>query len=218
MQAQCITVGSYRTNSYIIHENRQAWIIDPGFDGKYIAQQIREKHLVVSAILLTHAHWDHLLGLPELIEEFGPLPIMIHPEEAYFLGVSGGRLLKKYATAIDPMWNTLPAAYWEKIPEATHPVADGEILPSCNLQVLYTPGHTPGSIAYYHQEAGMLFSGDTLFAQSVGRTDLPNSLPEQIILSIREKLLVLPEDTQVFPGHGRMTTIGAEKRRNPWLI
>jgi glyoxylase-like metal-dependent hydrolase (beta-lactamase superfamily II) len=218
MQTLRIPVGPYQTNCYILYDHHEAWIIDPGFDGRSIAQQIKAKHLSIVAVLLTHAHWDHILGLPELIEAFGPLPVLIHPEEAAFLGPKGGRLLRQLATTIDPTWQSLPQAFWESIPEATHHLADKEMLPSCNLEVLYTPGHTSGSISFYQKEDSILFSGDTLFAESVGRTDLPNSLPDQIIPSIRNKLLVLPEETQVFPGHGSMTTIGREKRRNPWLI
>ena len=106
---------------------------------------------------------------------------------------------------------------WEAIPSPTRLLSDGDVITEAGLCVLHTPGHSPGSIAFYHKEDNLLFSGDTLFAGTIGRTDLPNSQPELIIDGIQKQFLTLADDTLVYPGHGPSTTIGREKKLNPWL-
>ncbi len=216
MIVSTLRLGPYQTNCYILHNSRYAWIIDPGFDGQRIAQEIEALGLTPKAILLTHSHWDHTLGIPGLLEAYTSLPVMIHATEAPFLGAEGGRLLRKFALSLDPSMANIPISVWESLPEPTRLLADGEMIEECSLTVLHTPGHSPGSISLYQESSNILFSGDTLFAQSIGRTDLPNSLPEAIIPSIRTRLLTLPKQTVVYPGHGPVTTIEREKR-NPWL-
>ena len=209
-------LGDYRTNCYLIHDTKKAWIIDPGFDGARVARKLQSLQLEPQAIYLTHTHWDHVLGLPGLVEVYGSLPLMVHPTEASFLGHRGGKILRDFALAIDPRQAHIPQSLWESIPEATHLYEDNEILEESGLRVIHTPGHSPGSVSLYHEGDGILFSGDTLFMQSIGRTDLPNSTPEAIFSSITDRLFVLPDDTRVYPGHGPATTIGKEKT-NPWF-
>lgn len=216
MPVSTLRLGPYQTNCYILQERQNAWIIDPGFDGHLIAKQIMDQNLTPKAVVLTHSHWDHVLGIPGLIEAFGTLPVMIHKDEAQFLGADGGRTLRAFALSIDPGMAKIPRSVWESLPEPTRLLSDGDLIEACSLAVLHTPGHSPGSISLYQESTHTLFSGDTLFAQSIGRTDLPNSLPEAIIGAIRTRLLTLPEQTIVYPGHGPTTTIGAE-RENPWL-
>ena len=218
MQVRTLPVGPYRTNCYIFHTAHEAWIIDPGYEGNRIAQVINSLHLEPKSILLTHSHWDHLLGIPELFDHFGELPVMIHPDEAMFLGSEGSRLLRNLAISLDPSQRQVPPSWWDRIPEPTHLFKDGEVLSGCDLSVIHTPGHSPGSVSLYHEADSILFSGDTLFAQAIGRTDLMNSLPEVIIPSITERLLTLPPDTIVYPGHGPDTTIEKETKLNPWLM
>lgn len=217
MLVKTLKLGPYQTNCYLLHDQNSVWVIDPAFAGGTILQHIRAMKLNMKAVILTHSHWDHLMGLPELATAFPDASIFIHTLEAHFLGKEGGRRLRQLAISIDPSQARVAESFWESLPEPTHTMEGGEILPGCALQVLHTPGHTAGSVSLYRAEDNLLFSGDTLFAGSVGRTDLPNSDPYAMIPAIKSKLLTLPEETIVYPGHGPATTIGKEMT-NPWLV
>ena len=186
-----------------------AVIVDPGFcrpeerDALYACVE-REK-LQPEAILLTHTHFDHVLGAAECAARFG-IPAYLHPDDR--------ARLQEYAAMAAPF--QIPAA------ETDFPVrdvADGETLALAGMafEVIHTPGHTPGGVCYYCRAAGDLFSGDTLFAGSIGRSDLPGGDYDREIVSIMEKLMPLPGETRVHPGHGGDTTIGAERAGNPVL-
>ena len=186
-----------------------AVILDPGFstpeerDALYACVE-REK-LQPEAILLTHAHFDHIVGVAECAAHFS-IPVYLHPEDRACLPV--------FAPMIDAF--RLPR------PDISFPVreiADGEVLKLAGMEfeVIHTPGHTPGGVCYYSRATGDLFSGDTLFAGSIGRSDLPCGDYDREIVSIMEKLLPLPGDTRVHPGHGSDTTIAAERTGNPFL-
>jgi hydroxyacylglutathione hydrolase len=214
---ESLVVGPIRTNCYLMHDGKHAWIIDPGFDGQRIASIITKHRLQPEAVFLTHSHWDHVMGLPDLLAVFPKLSILIHPSDSHLLGKEGGRKSIRAIQYFDPSLAQKCRDILERLPEATNFLLDGQILEDCGLKVLHTPGHTPGSVSLYQENAGSLFSGDTLFAGTIGRTDLPGSDPDAIIPGILTKLLVLPNQTKVFPGHGRTSTIGNEKRQNPWL-
>lgn len=216
MVVETLTLGPYQTNCYLLHDHNSVWVIDPAFAGGTILQRIQAKKLHVEAVILTHSHWDHLMGLPELVAAHPEVAIYVHPHEAQFLGKEGGRRLRKLAISIDPSQARFPLSFWESLPEPTHFLQEGETIPGCSLQVLHTPGHTAGSVSLYLFGDDILFSGDTLFAGSIGRTDLPNSDPQAIIPGIKTKLLTLPKKTIVYPGHGPATTIEKEMS-NPWL-
>ncbi len=217
MHIESIVVGPIRTNCYLLHAGKHVWIIDPGFDGQRLASIIKKNGLLPEAVLLTHSHWDHVMGLPDLLTAFPKLPILIHPSDSHLLGKEGGRKSIRAIQYFDPSHAQACRDILERLPEATDFLHDGQIIEGCGLQVLHTPGHTPGSVSLYQEDADTLFSGDTLFAGAIGRTDLPGSDPHAIIPGIIEKLLVLPDQTKVFPGHGKTSTIGNEKRQNPWL-
>lgn len=217
MEVQTVRLGPYRTNCHILHDRQNAWIIDPGFDGGLLAARIKAQGWEVRAVLLTHSHWDHVLGIPGLREVFPELPIYLHEADQRFLGKAGSAQLRQLAFSIDPSQRSIPADLWESLPEATHLLEDGMNVEGCELLVLHTPGHTPGSVCLYRETDALLFSGDTLFAGSIGRTDLPGSNPDSIVPAIQQRLLVLPEPTVVYPGHGPATTIGKQIRQNPWL-
>ncbi len=217
MLVETLTLGPYQTNCYLLHDQKSVWVIDPAFAGETILHHIKAKKLHVEAVILTHSHWDHLMGLPELVAAFPEMSIYIHPQEAHFLGKEGGRRLRQLAISIDPSQARVSQSFWESLPEPTYTFEDGEIIPGCDLQVLHTPGHTAGSVSLYRAADNLLFSGDTLFAGSIGRTDLPTSNPSAIVPAIKSKLLTLPEHTTVYPGHGPATTIGKEMT-NPWLV
>lgn len=208
MEIKRLVLGMLRTNCYIAYseETKKAVIIDPAAEPKKIMDVLSELALMPEAVLLTHGHFDHMLAADALRKEYH-IPVCLHAEDAELLS--------------DPQKNcsaTFFAAPYKITAEEQF--SDGQVLTYLGgeLKVIATPGHTAGCCCYYAEKEGVLFSGDTLFCGSVGRTDLPTAKPAQLLVSIREKLLVLPEDTLVLPGHGEETTIGAEKRYNPYIM
>ena len=200
MERLTIQVGGFEVNCSILSENGKAWIVDPGQEPKRIIDTLAKKGLEPAAILLTHAHFDHISAIPGLLEKFPDLPVYVHQKDAPMFG--------------HPL-NQLPPEY----PSFAKPknLANLNSLDSLEgLEILETPGHTPGGVCYHFPAAKLLLSGDTLFAGSVGRTDLPGGDMATLMDSL-QKLTALPDDTLVIPGHGPHTTIAAEKRGNPFL-
>ncbi|MGI6432972.1 MAG: MBL fold metallo-hydrolase [Sphaerochaetaceae bacterium] len=214
MVVERFALGPYQANCYAFHNTKEVWLIDPGFSGHQLASYIKSKGWVPVAILLTHSHWDHVLGIGELLQAYPDLPVGIHTDEKPYLD---GKQMRKMALRFDPSLQSLDEQLWIDVPQPTMLLNDKQLIPGCNLTVLHTPGHSKGSVAYWAQKEGLLFSGDTLFASSIGRTDLPGGDSEAIITSIKTKLMTLDEATIVYPGHGESTTIGFEKTNNPWL-
>lgn len=199
-------VGPFATNCYVVadSETRDAVIIDPGDNHSIIAETVHAEGFLVRAIINTHGHADHTAGNGALHNEFG-CPILIHELDAPLLTNPELSLsaLAGYTTLIGP--------------PASQVLVDGDQISVGQFvfRVVHTPGHTWGSICLI--SGGLLFAGDTLFAGSVGRTDLPGGSAEDLSESIHTRLLVLPDDTVVYPGHGPATTIGQERRENPYL-
>lgn len=211
MQVISLVVGPISTNCYIVfcERTREAVVIDPGFDRfdeDIVLGKIRELGLSVKYIINTHGHIDHISGNAKLKRETGA-KIAVHADDAEML--------------IDPSKNyfigALFSTYGVSPPDILLKDGDEIRVGDIRIRVLHTPGHTPGSISLYIEEEGVVFTGDTLFAGSIGRTDLPGSSHEKIMRSIREKLLSLPDETRVYPGHGPETTIGIERRENVFL-
>jgi hydroxyacylglutathione hydrolase len=202
-----LPLGPMQTNCYILacQETMQAAVIDPSWAGRSIAATAEERGYEISHILLTHSHFDHVGGLAELKAET-PVPIYIHPEAVTMLSLAG-QVANQWGLAIP------------EPPAADEMLHDGQTLRvgQIGLEVLYTPGHAPGHVAFYLPDYRVVFSGDALFQQGIGRIDLPGGDMATLLTSIKEKLLPLPDETQVLSGHGPATTIGDEKKWNPFL-
>ncbi len=204
-----VAKGLVETNCYIAAcpETKEAAVIDPGaFSPKEvqtILDIIKQHGLSVKYIINTHGHIDHIAGNRALLKETGA-KLCIHADDADMLTSARQNGSEMFGMDIVS-------------PPPDRLLSDGDVimLGRLEMKVLHTPGHTPGGIGLLVD--GTLFSGDTLFAGSVGRTDLPGGSETEIIRSIKEKLMVLPDDTSVRPGHGPRTTIGAEREENPFL-
>lgn len=208
LRIQTYVLGGVSTNCYLIFHNttRQAVVVDPADNGAYVLNKCRELEVTPVAILLTHGHFDHILAVKDICRAF-PCPVYAGREENLLLQ--------------DPSMNLSGSMGTEQMGiEADVLVRDGEMLSLIGFEwkVLETPGHSAGSVCYYLESEQVLISGDTLFADSLGRTDLPTGDSRAIVRSITEKLLTLPEDTMVYPGHGEVTTVGHEKRYNPVAV
>ena len=198
-------VGSLGTNCYIAYcENtKKAVIIDPGGDAAKILAAVSREGLSVEAIINTHGHADHVLANVKVQEATGA-PLWIHSADADMLG-SGSRNLSAFLGGATSCGT------------ADRLLADGEVLPvgEFSLTALHTPGHTPGGISLLFDKT--VFVGDTLFAESIGRTDFPGGSYSQLINSIKTKLMSLDDEVKAYPGHGPATTIGWERRQNPFI-
>jgi hydroxyacylglutathione hydrolase len=210
LQIKQFTFSPLAENTYVLYnDSNHACIIDPGcYDRKEFDELfafVDAKELLVTHLLLTHAHLDHVFGLSRVAEKYGLTPYL-HPNEKQVLDRG-------------PMMGMM---YGLVFPQYTGPLLDlkeGDIIESGEdrLKVLFAPGHAPGHVCFYCAEQGFVIGGDVLFQRSIGRTDLPGGNHEVLLESIRTQLFTLPDATVVYPGHGPSTTIGEEKRFNPFL-
>ena len=205
MQRYTIQVGSFEVNCSLLENEGKALIVDPGQEADRIIDALENKGWEPEAILLTHGHFDHINGIPGLLARFPDLPVYVSEEDAKVMS--------------HPM-NTLPPEYGPVTVPAKNlrtNLRNSSLLTlHSSLTVIPTPGHTPGGVCYYLPQEKLLLSGDTLFAGSVGRTDLPGGDMATLMRSL-DSLRSLPEDTMVIPGHGMTTTIGRELASNPFL-
>ncbi len=200
-----LVVGPLATNTYIVYDTREmeGAIIDPGGDADKILDALKKIHANIKYIIATHAHFDHVLAVPILLDYFDANFIM-HNEDLEILEYST-YLCRSYV----PDWSP-PDVDDENFVDEGDEIVFGDI----SLKVIHTPGHTPGSISLYGGE--YVFTGDTLFRNAIGRTDFPGGNWEQMVESII-RLMALPDETIVFPGHGRATSIGRERKENPYV-
>ncbi len=200
-----LSVGPMDNNCYIIgcEETREAAVVDPGAEGGRILRKLQELKLNCRCIILTHGHVDHLGALGAVREATGA-QVLIHAEDADMLTSPGRNLSLFHGGSL-------------KFAPADRKLQDGDVVEvgKVKLKIIHTPGHTRGGITILAE--GRLITGDTLFAGSVGRSDFPGGDHDQMIRSIKEKLLVFPPETPVYPGHGPASTVGEEARFNPFL-
>lgn len=211
-----MVLGIYQTNCYFLYREggREAIVVDAPDQGKRICGTLEQNGFHVAAVFLTHGHFDHIWGTEELLQaanekaaERGAPPVKLYACEAE------QELLQDTGMNVSGQMRR-PCRV-----KADIYVKDGDEITVADIscKVIATPGHTAGGCCYYVSEAGYLLSGDTLFSESVGRTDFPTGSMGTLVRSVREKLFVLPDETKVYPGHGDSTTIGHEKKYNPFL-
>ena len=207
MQVKKFMAGMFGTNMYLLinEATKEAVVVDPAGVSKDMERVIDEEGLTLRAILLTHAHFDHIMGLDHLIRTYGQMLVLLHGYDVAMLEDS--RLNMSFYNGVNYFY------------EGVTTIMDGQVLQlaGITIKVIHTPGHTPGGVCFYIEDEGVLICGDTLFRDSVGRTDFPGGSMSQLVRSIREKLFVLPDDTKCYPGHMGSTTIGHEKQYNPFL-
>ena len=189
-------------------DGADCWIVDPGFPPQTdaIVSAIEQHGLTPRAVLLTHCHVDHLAGVPDMREAFADTPLWSPRDEEHMLGRADANLSAQMGFSIE-------------LAPAERLLSPGETLTLGELSwtVLDVAGHSPGGLAYHCEAAGVVITGDALFAGSIGRTDFPGSSAERLLRNIRENLLTLPDDTVVYSGHGPASTIGTERAHNPFL-
>ncbi len=205
MKVQSFTIGPLETNAYLVvdERSRQALLIDPGLESEDIYDVMSAEGLTLTSIVNTHGHFDHVCGNAFFRAKTGA-PVLIHREDAGIMQRAAEQA-RAFGFQVAP----------PPPPDRLLDEEDEVVMGGTRMRVLHTPGHTPGGICLYGE--GVVFVGDALFAGSIGRTDLPGGSYEVLLASIRTKLLSLPDDTVVYPGHGPPTTIGAERAHNPFL-
>jgi hydroxyacylglutathione hydrolase len=216
-----LPIGMLQSNCYLIYDEKshEGAIVDPGANAEALLKEVKQRDLQIRYILNTHGHFDHIIGNAQLVAELD-VPLGIHPADQTLLSKGGGAAYFGMGTVASP--------------HATLELTDGFNLQvgEVNLQVIHTPGHTPGSVCFYVSEdtnvatspsnqadpanPNGLITGDTLFAGSVGRTDLPGG-NAQILTKSLNRLLMLPPETIIYPGHGPISTLAREQRSNPWI-
>jgi glyoxylase-like metal-dependent hydrolase (beta-lactamase superfamily II) len=201
----CLTNGVYQENCFLLAdpETEEAVLIDPGEEAELFLRRIESEQLALKAIWLTHAHLDHILGVKAVVERTG-VPVYLHPDDRQLYD----------GVAHQGAWLGVQV---DQPPPPNHEIAHGDTLTvgGLDFEVRHVPGHSPGSVAILGH--GIAFVGDAVFAGSVGRVDLPGGDGAALLASITEQLLPLPDETVVYSGHGPETTIGVERRSNPFL-
>lgn len=208
MKIMYMVLGPFMTNTYILYneETMEGLVVDPSFSPEQYIKAIEEKKIHLTSIFLTHAHVDHMAGMNELRKAF--------PEARMYMDKRDRPFLRDPERNLSYMFPT-PTL----VDDADVWVKDGDEIETSGytFQVIDTSGHTPGGISFYLQKEGIVFTGDSLFQGSIGRTDFPGGSMKELTGSIRKNLFVLPDSTVVLSGHGEQTTIGQEKRTNPFL-
>lgn len=211
LKVETIQVTEFMQNARVVwdSDSLEGVIVDPGGEPEKILDFVRREKIKVKEVWLTHSHLDHCGGVAPLLKEL-LCPLVAHPDEA---------MMRQGVQAIAAMYG-LPVEQWHICPEPSVVVTGGEVLSvgAHSTQVLFTPGHSPGHVSFYFAKENTLISGDVLFCGSIGRTDLPGGNHRELISSIKERIMPLPDETTVLSGHGQDTTVGRERVSNPFLV
>lgn len=209
MDVRTFSLGDLGTNGYLVWEEGQSdcLVVDCGASPEALIRTIRQNRWNPVNLILTHGHFDHLAGVEDFRREFPQTQVWIHSLEGAFL--------------TDPDQNL--SGYWSKpviCGKADGFLEDGGTisLGKKQFKIIHTPGHSPGSVVFYQEEEGLLFAGDLIFKDSIGRSDFPHSDPGLLMESLKKVLRSIPGDTRIYPGHGPSTTLGREKKHNPYLV
>jgi glyoxylase-like metal-dependent hydrolase (beta-lactamase superfamily II) len=209
MEINPLVLGLYETSCYVLRKDTtqsECVVIDTGLDADGMVEYLAAKKLEPAAIILTHGHADHIGGVAKVKGKYSDARIYIHQADASMLTNRQDNLSSFAGVMIEA-------------PEADVQVKDGDIIEEAQIKltVIHTPGHTPGGMSLLCRDEAVVFTGDTLFADSVGRSDFPGGSMPRLIESIKTRLFVLPDETVVYPGHGPKTNIGHEKKHNPFV-
>ena len=208
------------TNTYVVSTGKKECIIvDPGADDTLIVQRLEMMNLIPQAIVFTHGHIDHTSAANGIRDHYASrshhVSMGIHREDERFLGDTSREANYDIFSRLGENAITALESFEQNIPEAEFFFADGEAILDTDLVVLHTPGHSAGSSCFYSESRQVVFTGDTLFFNTIGRSDFPGGNPEQVVSAVSERLFELPQETRVFPGHGPLTTIEREVMNNP---
>lgn len=206
MKIEKFVLGSMGTNCYLVmnEETKELLIVDPAVCPDYVVSHVKSNGYTPKAVLLTHGHFDHVMGIDGWVKEFD-IPVYLHEDEERILADPELNLSELFGSGYS----------YHKV----NCLRDGQTLQLAGFtfQVIHTPGHTCGGCCYYEKAEGVLFSGDTLFYQSVGRSDFPTGSMSTLVRSIKDRLFCLPDDVMVYPGHNDATCIADEKMYNPYV-
>lgn len=200
-------LGDFQTNCHVVTNGDDCWVVDCGYSPEPLIHYLAEEELQPSSILLTHCHADHIAGLDKLRDAIGKVPVYCHPIEKEW---NMNSMLNLSDFGGMPVTVTAP--------EGEIKEGDELSLGDASWRILHTPGHSPGSVCIVNDTANIAIVGDTLFAGSIGRYDFPTSDVEDLRHSIKNVLMALPDEMQIFPGHGPSTTIGHERATNPFVL
>lgn len=205
MKLESIVVGPLGVNCYIVSKDGKAVVVDPGGHFDSIVRHLEKENLEPVAIVNTHGHFDHIGAVAQMVAKYN-IPFMLHKKDE-FLCSHGAETSSMFG--FEEMKN----------PVVTEYIEDGQTLEfnGIEINVIHTPGHSPGGVSLYFKELKSVMTGDTIFLESIGRSDFPYADTEQLLNSIRQGLFTLDEDTKVYPGHGPSSSIGHEKSYNPFL-
>lgn len=209
MQIYSFTVGPFAENTYLLTQKEESILIDPGFyedhEFRALKEKLEEFGSRLTAVVLTHAHVDHVLGLQEVKDQFD-IPVFLNDTDDY-LWTNFASQAQMFGFRVEPFSFT---------PDPL-PVQENWSVGEFSFDVRYTPGHAPDHVSLYSEKDNLLIAGDALFREGIGRTDLYKGDFKTLETSIKEQLYTLPDDTEVYPGHGPKTTIGHEKKNNPFV-